>query len=106
MEPGYPLTSKRRRLPDEGNVEVFVADEQSKHPVDGTRWQRLAENVLQAEGIRGDAELSLLFVDELTMGELNKRFMGQDGPTDVLAFPLEDDLVGAGRGPDNGPPGP
>jgi len=105
-EPGYPLTSKRRRLPDEGIVEVFVADEQSKHPVDGTRWQQLAHDVLDAEGIRGDAELSLLFVDETTMGELNKRFMGHDGPTDVLAFPLEDDLVGAGRWPDNGPTGP
>jgi probable rRNA maturation factor len=105
-EPGYPLTSKRRRLPDEGTVEVFVADEQSVQPVDGARWQRLAEDVLDAEGIRGDAELSLLFVDELTMSELNKRFMGEDGPTDVLAFPLEDDLVGAGRWPDNGPTGP
>ncbi len=36
-------------------VEVFVADEQSSHPVDGTRWQKLAENVLAAEGLRGDA---------------------------------------------------
>jgi probable rRNA maturation factor len=66
----------------------------------------LAEEVLDAEGIRGDAELSLLFVDEMTMSELNKRFMGEDGPTDVLAFPLEEDLVGAGRWPDNGPTGP
>jgi probable rRNA maturation factor len=85
---------------------VFVADEQSSHPVDGTRWQKLAANVLAAEGLRGDAELSLLFVDESAMTELNKRFMGHDGPTDVLAFPLEDDLVGAGRWPDNGPTGP
>jgi len=109
MEPGYPLTSKRRRLPDEGSVEVFVADEQSRgssYPVDGPRWQKLAQNVLRAEGIRGEAELSLLFVDESTMAELNKRFMGQEEPTDVLAFPLEDDLVGAGRWPDNGPSGP
>jgi probable rRNA maturation factor len=105
-EPGYPLTSKRRRLPDEGTVEVFVADEQSSQPVDGARWQRLAQDVLDAESVRGDAELSLLFVDEATMSELNKRFMGQEGPTDVLAFPLEDDMVGAGRWPDNGPTGP
>ena len=105
-EPGYPLTSKRRRMPDEGVLEVFVADEQNGHPVEQARWQRLAEQVLDAEGIRGDAELSLLFVDEQTMAELNKRFMGHDGPTDVLAFPLEDDAVGAGRWPDNGPVGP
>jgi probable rRNA maturation factor len=105
-EPGYPLTSKRRRLPDEGVLEVFVANEQAAAPVDTERWQRLAEDVLAAEGIRGDAELSLLFVDELAMGELNERFMGVEAPTDVLAFPLEDDMVGAGRWPDNGPTGP
>src|SRR5215468_4115055 len=106
MEPGYPLTSKRRRLPEEGSIEVFVADEQSSHRVDGTRWQKMAKRVLAVEGLRGDAELSLLFVDEAAMTELNKRFMGHDEPTDVLAFPLEDDLVGAGRWPDNGPTGP
>ena len=105
-DPSYPLTSKRRRLPDEGVLEVFVANEQADHPVDTARWQLLAERVLDAEGIRGDAELSLLFVDEQTIAELNERFMGVDQPTDVLAFPLEDDAVGAGRWPDNGPSGP
>ena len=105
-DPSYPLTSKRRRLPDEGVLEVFVANEQSVQPVDTARWQLLAERVLGAEGIRGDAELSLLFVDELAMTELNERFMGVDEPTDVLAFPIEDDVVGAGRWPDNGPSGP
>jgi probable rRNA maturation factor len=93
-------------LPDEGVLEVFVANEQAAHPVDTARWQLLAERVLDAEGIRGDAELSLLFVDQLAITELNERFMGVDEPTDVLAFPIEDDVVGAGRWPDNGPSGP
>ena len=105
-DPTYPLTSKRRRLPDEGTLEVFVANEQAAQPVETSRWQQLAENVLEAEGIRGDAELSLLFVDEETITELNERFMGANEPTDVLSFPLEDDVVGAGRWPDNGPTGP
>jgi probable rRNA maturation factor len=105
-DPMYPLTSKRRRLPDEGVLEVFVANEQADQPVDTARWQRLAEQVLDAEGIRGDAELSVLFVDEATIAELNERFMGSAEPTDVLSFPLEDDAVGAGRWPDNGPSGP
>jgi probable rRNA maturation factor len=105
-DPAYPLTSKRRRLPDEGVLEVFVANEQSAHPVDTARWQMLAERVLDAEGIRGDAELSLLFVDEQTITELNERFMGAEEPTDVLAFPLEDDAIGAGRWPDNSDSGP
>ena len=105
-DPVYPLTSRRRRLPDEGVLEVFVANEQAAQPVDTARWQLLAEQVLGAEGIRGDAELSVLFVDEATITELNERFMGERDATDVLSFPLEDDVVGAGRWPDNGPNGP
>lgn len=87
-------------------VEVFVADEQSAHPIDTVRWMRLAESVINAEGVRGDAELSMLFVDEDVMADLNKRFHGKDGSTDVLAFPIDDDPVEGGRSPDSGGTGP
>src|SRR4030095_14524777 len=52
-----------------------------------------------------ECELSLLFVDEPTIAELNARFMDADGPTDVLAFPIDDPVV-AGRWPDAGTAGP
>jgi probable rRNA maturation factor len=100
-----PMQARRRRPPAEGMVEVFGADEQSTEPVDVGRWVALAEKVLGAEGIRGDAELSVLFVDEQVMTELNGRFMEAEGPTDVLAFPI-DDPVEAGRWPDSGSAGP
>jgi probable rRNA maturation factor len=87
-------------------VEVFAADEQSAQPVDCLRWATLARSVLAAEGVRGEAELALLFVDEQTIAELNKRFLGKDSPTDVLAFPIDDDAVTVGRWPDSGGTGP
>jgi probable rRNA maturation factor len=87
-------------------VEVFVADEQNDHPVDGPRWDKLARQVLQAEKIKGDAELSVLFVDEPTIAGLNERFLGKSGPTDVLAFPLDEDPDEPGRWPDAGGPAP
>ncbi|MDQ3979313.1 MAG: rRNA maturation RNase YbeY [Actinomycetota bacterium] len=88
-------------------VAVFAADEQSDEPVDTLRWVRLAEAVLEAEGVRGDAELSMLFVDEKAMAELNLRFLGRQGSTDVLAFPIDDDVYEGGRLPDSlGPAGP
>ena len=76
-------------------------------PVDVRRWVDLARNVLLAEGVSGDAELSLLFVDEDTIAGLNQRFMDADGPTDVLAFPIDDpaavdpgaDVSGPASGP-------
>lgn len=87
-------------------VEVFAADEQSVHAVETLRWVRLARSVLRAEGVRGEAELSLLFVDEQAMSDLNKRFAGKDGPTDVLAFPIDEEPAEGGRSPDSGGSGP
>ncbi len=96
---------RRRRLPDEGTLEVVAYDEQSDHPVDIVRWRVLAERLLDAEGIRGDAQLSLLFVDEAAITDLNARFMDATGPTDVLSFPI-DERTDTGRWPDGSTPGP
>ena len=89
-----------------GVVDVFVADEQTDLPVETMRWVKLAEAVLTAEGVRGDAELSIVFVDEDAIADLNKRFYGKSGPTDVLAFPIDDEPVEGGRSPDSGGTGP
>ena len=87
-------------------ISVFVADEQTDQPVDASRWLHLAEAVLGAEGVRGETELSVLFVDREVMTGLNKRFHGKEGPTDVLAFPIDDDPIEGGRSPDSGGTGP
>ncbi len=84
-----PRLPGRKKLGGEGDPEVFVADEQSAVAVDTTRWAALAEAVLVAEGVRGHAELSLLFVGEDDIAVLNEQFLGQDTSTDVLAFPLD-----------------
>ncbi len=101
-----PGATARRRSAPEGNVEVFVADEQDAQPVDVARWSRLAEQVLRAEGVRGESELSVLFVAESAIAELNQRFLGGSGSTDVLAFPLEEDLLEVGNRPDPATTGP
>jgi probable rRNA maturation factor len=88
------------------SVEVFAADEQDDYPVDTLRLVHLAEAVLADEGVRGDAELSMLFVDETAIADLNRRFLGKDGPTDVLAFPIDDEPAESGRSPDSGGSGP
>lgn len=88
-------------------LDVFAADEQETEPVDTLRWVELATAVLDAQGVRGETEVSLLFVDEAAMAELNQRYLGRRGPTDVLAFPLDgDDLVASARAADRSGPGP
>lgn len=39
--------------------------------------------------MRGACEMSVFFVDEATIGDLNSEHMGKSGSTDVLAFPLD-----------------
>ena len=85
---------------------MFAADEQSAHPVDTLRWIKLAEAVLTDEGVRGEMEVSILFVDEETIADLNGRFLAKEGPTDVLAFPIDEEPVEGGRSPDSGGTGP
>lgn len=68
---------------------VVGIDETDESAVDMARWGALAEAVLDAEGIAETAELDLVFVDRDAMATLNFEHMGQQGPTDVLAFPLD-----------------
>jgi probable rRNA maturation factor len=88
------------------SLDVYAADEQDDHPVSVERWSALARSVLEAEGIVSETEVSLLFVDEVTIASLNERFLHKEGPTDVLSFPIEDEADRSGRSPDEGGTGP
>jgi len=87
-------------------IDVFAADEQQVHQIDVARWAGLARQVLQARGVKGETEVSLLFVDEDAIAALNEQFLGKAGPTDVLSFPIEDEPGPTGRSPDFGGSGP
>ena len=47
-----------------------------------------AEAALSEEGIRGEAEISVSFVDLDEIHRLNREYRGVDSPTDVLSFPM------------------
>jgi probable rRNA maturation factor len=87
-------------------IDVFAADEQREHPMDVALWAALARQVLQARGVKGETEVSLLFVDEEAIAALNLQFLDKIGPTDVLSFPIEDEPGPTGRSPDLGGSGP
>lgn len=56
--------------------------------IETERWRILAEQALITEDI-SQGELSLFFIDEQVMANLNAEHMGEIGPTDVLAFPID-----------------
>ncbi|MBA9006900.1 MULTISPECIES: rRNA maturation RNase YbeY [Thermomonospora] len=58
--------------------------------VDEERLARLARHVLDGLRVHPLAELSVLLVDEPAMSELHEKWMGEPGPTDVLAFPMDE----------------
>lgn len=61
----------------------------------------VARHTLTTTGVSPLAELSILLVDADYMTDLNHRWMGGEGPTDVLAFPLDEASIDHGPG-DNG----
>jgi probable rRNA maturation factor len=54
--------------------------------VDEVRLTALARFVLDAMKVSPLAELSVLLVEEKAMTDLHVRYMGEEGPTDVLSF--------------------
>lgn len=72
---------------------VVGADEQVDREaptIDVDKWVRLAGMVLREEGIEGPAELGVTFVDIDRITSLNEDHLGGSGPTDVLAFPIDE----------------
>jgi len=83
-------------------VAVEVANE-SEIAVDEQALGGICRFVLDELGVSPLAELSVLCVDSDYMATLHERWMGEKGPTDVLAFPMDE--LDAGR-PDDPDPGP
>ncbi len=85
-------------------MSVFLADEQGES-VDLIQLRHLAELVLSEEGYPDETEVTVLLVTDDEMASYNERFLERSGPTDVLAFPVEELMPGVVPDHDqNGPP--
>ena len=84
-------------------MSVEIANE-SGVAVDEVALVTVGRYVLDELGVNPLAELSILLVDSESMSALHERWMGEPGPTDVLAFPMDE--LDTARGPDETEPGP
>jgi probable rRNA maturation factor len=85
-------------------VSIDIANE-SGVAFDEAALAAVARHVLDRLRIHPLAELSILLVGEDAIADLHQRWMGEPGPTDVLAFPMDElrpPHMGGGRGATGG----
>jgi probable rRNA maturation factor len=70
-------------------MSIEVANE-SGAPIDEYAIVQLARHVLDRMGIHPQAELAITLVGVDSMSALHEQWMGEPGPTDVLAFPMDE----------------
>lgn len=79
-------------------VHVYFDNIQDKFPV-GFQLKALLRRTVRAtlkyEGIKNKTEVSVTFADDESIRKLNAEYRNLDRPTDVLSFPIEDDVEAA-----------
>ena len=68
-------------------MKIWIRNRQKHIPLDLRKIRRVAQRILTELGLL-EAELSLLFVNDLQIQALNRRYLRRDKPTNVLAFPM------------------
>jgi len=75
---------------DEGRAVSIDVNDESGSGLDAERVASLARFVLDRLHIHPLAELSVLAVDPDTMAAHHQQWMDEEGPTDVMAFPMDE----------------
>ena len=70
----------------------------SRTKIDRQRVKRRVSHIFKKLGYL-KSEISILFIDDMEMRILNKRYRGKDKTTDVLSFPQISDFKSAIRNP-------
>ena len=78
--------------PPQRPIEVFVANEQNDVSVDERRLISLVRLAAVEEGVDPRAELTVLLVERSAMASLKEKWLGEPGATDVLAFPMDEQV--------------
>jgi len=76
---------------------IEVVNRQRKVPIDGGRWRAFVEGALKV--VPADSAGAVVaFVSDRAMRDLNRRWRGRVGTTDVLSFPAGQEEFEKGEG--------
>lgn len=67
-------------------MEIYIDSKQKKIDIEPEEIRKKTEKILEGLGCSPDAALSIAFVGAQEMGELNLKYLGREGPTNVLSF--------------------
>jgi probable rRNA maturation factor len=68
---------------------ILLKNQQQLIPVGERRIKKIAENILNYLGISSH-ELSILFLDNRGIAEINKKYLKRNRPTNVISFALNE----------------
>jgi probable rRNA maturation factor len=68
---------------------IWINNRQRKTVLNQEKVKKKAAKILSALGL-SDRELSLTLINDRAMAHLNRETFGRRGPTNVIAFPLDD----------------
>ena len=70
-------------------MKIWINNRQRKTVLSQEKVRKKAGKILSALGL-SDRELSLTLINDRAMAHLNRETFGRRGPTNVIAFPLDD----------------
>jgi probable rRNA maturation factor len=72
-------------------IMVEVVNRQRKMRIDSEHWKAFAEKALKVLPLSGQPDVTIAFVSDRAMRELNSVWRHKKGTTDVLSFPADQD---------------
>lgn len=70
-------------------MEIWIDNRQNRHNLALNRMHQKATAILNALD-SPDGELSLVIVDDTQIAKLNEHYLQRQGPTNVIAFPMQE----------------
>lgn len=84
--------------PVSSEVKIYA---DSRYPVDRPLLRETVARILADHQVSGKIEIEITICGDRKIRQLNKQFRDLDETTDVLSFPLQDNLDQGSRQPDN-----
>jgi len=78
-------------------MEIFIDNRQKRIGIDLDELRKKTERILEGLGCSSSVILSVSLVDSGEMTELNRKYRGKEGPTNVLSFSQQEGECASGQ---------